>query len=73
MDRTYAKLQKIEYNGEESSENNDLFLYYVQNWLLLALREKDRLTISQYRYAARSLKQQLQQKIRRAVEKGNGK
>lgn len=73
MSRNYVKLQKIDYNEEKFQESEAFFRYCVQNWLLQALREKDKLTISQYRYASQSLKQQMHQKIKRAAEKGCGK
>lgn len=56
--RIVPKLTGIENDHIITDETDKAFLHALQNGLLLALKEKEYLTETQYRYAAERLKAQ---------------
>ena len=61
---TYAKLMQIVNDRKITQKQDALFLYEFQQSALLALKECDTLTETQFRYAAEKLKEQYLSAIR---------
>ena len=51
MAKPYASLERIDNNRPITPETDHKFLYRLQSGLLLALKENERLSEPQYRYA----------------------
>lgn len=58
MKKHFSQLQRIENNHDITGNTDDLFLYHLKQALLLALRERGRLNMIQYRHAEHQLLQQ---------------
>lgn len=58
MERRYASLERIENDRPITMETDALFLHHLQSGLLLALKEKGRLSELQYRRAQDRLDRQ---------------
>jgi len=58
MSKQYSLLLKIDNNTEITQEKSYIFLFHLQNALLLALRDRGRLTHMQYRHAEEMLRKQ---------------
>ena len=68
MAKRFAKLQRIDYDGQITREYHYEFIFQLQMALLLALREMGRLNATQYRYAEEKLKQQRCERAKRKQE-----
>ena len=70
MTRQFAELQRIDNNERITKKNHYEFLYHLQSAMLLALRERGRLSAMQHRYAEETLKQQRRDRTKNILEKG---
>lgn len=68
MAKRQAKLYRIEHNEAITKERNFEFLYQLQHALLLALRERGRLSPMHYRHAEERLRQQRIDRAKRKQE-----
>lgn len=70
MAKQFAKLQRIENDRRITKETDYEFLYQLQNALLLALKERGRLSQMQYRHAEERLQAQRRDRARKLMENG---
>ena len=68
MAKKFAKLLRIDNDRQISAETDYEFLYQLQSALLLALRERGRLSHMQHRQAQEKLNQQRRERARRKQE-----
>ena len=73
MEKQFAKLQRIDHNEPITIDHHYEFIYHLQGSLLLALRERRRLTAMQYRHAEEKLKQQRWDRAKKLMEKREGR
>lgn len=71
MAKRYAELQRIEGAREITAETDYEFWYHLEQALLLALREREKLNAMQYRYAEEQLKQQRIDRTKRLMGEGS--
>ena len=72
MKKKFATIQRINWQETLTPENNEAFFDHLQNALLLALRERGRLDVMEYRCAEEKLRRQRIQRARKLLEKGEG-
>ena len=72
MKKKLAAIQRIDWQGTLTPENNEAFFDHLQRALLLALRERGRLDVMEYRYAEEKLRRQRIHRARKLLEKGEG-
>ncbi|WP_122789048.1 hypothetical protein [Intestinibacillus sp. Marseille-P6563] len=70
MAKPYASLERIDNNRPITPETDHKFLYRLQSGLLLALKENERLSEPQYRYAQEQLDRQRREQIKKLPQKG---
>lgn len=58
MSKTFSQLQRIDSDRKITKDTAPAFLHHLQHCLLLALRERELLTITQYRHAEEALSRQ---------------
>ena len=68
MKKHFSQLQMIENNHDITSNTDDLFLYHLEQALLLALRERGRINMIQYRRAEHQLLQQRRVRTRKLLQ-----
>jgi hypothetical protein len=72
MKKKFAAIQRINWQETLTPENNEAFFNHLQRALLLALQERGRLDVMEYRYAEEKLRRQRIQRARKLLEKGEG-
>lgn len=65
------RLQHIDNNQRITKDDHYLFLHHLQRALLLAFRERGRLSAMQHRHAEERLNQQRNDRAKKFLEKGN--
>ena len=70
MKKKFAVLQKTVWKEALTPESNGAFFYHLQRALLLALWERGRLDMMEYRHAEENLHRQRIQRAAKALEKG---
>lgn len=70
--KKYAALQRVDNDHPITKDANSAFIYHLQHSLLLALKERGRLSEMQYRHAAKRLTQQLRDQTRKQLQKNEG-
>ena len=70
MEPRFAQLVRIDNNEPITMDSHDEFLCRLQSALLLALRERGRLSIMEYRHAEENLKQQRRERAKALQKAG---
>ena len=73
MKKKFATIQRINWQETLTPENNEAFFDHLQNALLLALRERGRLDVMEYRCAEEKLRRQRIQRAKKLLEKGESR
>lgn len=68
MKKKFAELIRIDNDRVITKEEDDEFLYTLQNGLLLALKERGRLNEMQYRHAEEKLRSQRRDRAKRLLQ-----
>lgn len=58
MSKTFSQLQRIDSDRKITNDTVPAFVHHLQHCLLLALRERECLTITQYHHAEEALSRQ---------------
>ena len=72
MKKKFTAIQRVDWQETLTPENNEAFFDHLQRALLLALRERGRLDVMEYRCAEEKLRRQRIQRARKLLEKGEG-
>lgn len=70
MRKQFAQLQRIDHDRNITKDTDWEFLYPLQNGLLLALRERGTLNVTQFRQAEEKLRQQRRDRAKKLSHKG---
>jgi len=68
MSKRFAELQRIENQECITNDANCAFLYHVQKAILLALKERETLTLIEYRCAEEKLNRQRRDRAKSILE-----